>query len=128
MITPPAVFADAVSRSAQLRALQDAGEQEFDGPLHFPARIGGERFSVEAASLISPSEGAYQLQTGEYPFANLPEAWAGRWGEGLTVAKIKNCRWLRPVLVGQFEFVEWTPDKHLRHSRFVGLKEEKKHL
>jgi hypothetical protein len=25
------------------------------------------------------------------------------------------------VLVGQFEFVEWTPDKHLRHSRFVGI-------
>ena len=22
---------------------------------------------------------------------------------------------------GQFEFVEWTPDKHLRHSRFVAL-------
>jgi hypothetical protein len=30
---------------------------------------------------------------------------------------------LEPVLVGQFEFVEWTPDKHLRHSRFVGWRE-----
>ena len=30
---------------------------------------------------------------------------------------------LKPVLVGQFEFVEWTPDNHLRHSRFVGLRE-----
>jgi len=28
-----------------------------------------------------------------------------------------------PVLVAQFEFVEWTPDRHLRHSRFVGLRE-----
>ena len=46
----------------------------------------------------------------------------GRWGEGLTAAKMKNCRWLKPVLVGEFEFVEWTPDKHLRHSRFVGLR------
>jgi hypothetical protein len=26
------------------------------------------------------------------PFANLPEARAGRWGEGLTEAKMKNCR------------------------------------
>jgi hypothetical protein len=34
---------------------------------------------------------------------------------------MKSCRWLRPILVGQFEFVEWTPDKHLRHSRFVEL-------
>jgi bifunctional non-homologous end joining protein LigD len=29
------------------------------------------------------------------------------------------------VLVGQFEFVEWTADDHLRHSRFVGLPEDK---
>ena len=28
--------------------------------------------------------------------------------------------------MGQFEFVEWTPDRHLRHSRFVGLRDEKK--
>ena len=67
------------------------------------------------------------LETPECPFANLPEARAGRWGEGLTAAKMKNCRWLRPVLVGRFEFVEWTPDKHLRHSRFVGLREEMEH-
>ena len=60
------------------------------------------------------------------PFANLPEAKAGRWGEGLTAEKMKECRWLKPVLVGQFEFVEWTPDDHLRHSRFVGLREDKK--
>jgi bifunctional non-homologous end joining protein LigD len=55
------------------------------------------------------------------PFANLPEAHAGRWGEGLTAEKMKACHWLKPVLVGQFEFVEWTADNHLRHSRFVGL-------
>jgi bifunctional non-homologous end joining protein LigD len=60
------------------------------------------------------------------PFANLPEARSGRWGEGLTKAKMAQCRWLKPVLVGQFEFVEWTPDNHLRHSRFVALREDKR--
>jgi hypothetical protein len=49
------------------------------------------------------------------PFMNLPEARTGRWGQGLTAAKIKNCRWLNPVLVGQSEFREWTPD-NLRNS------------
>ncbi len=34
--------------------------------------------------------------------------------------------WLKPVLVGQFEFVEWTEDAHLRHSRFIALREDKK--
>jgi len=50
---------------------------------------------------------------------------SGRWGQGLTKAKMAECRWLKPVLVGQFEFVEWTPDDHLRHSRFIGLREDK---
>jgi hypothetical protein len=67
------------------------------------------------------------LETPVCPFVNLPEARAGRWGDGLTAAKMKSCRWLKPVVVGQFEFVEWTPDRHLRHSRFVGFREEKKH-
>ncbi len=63
------------------------------------------------------------LQVAEGPFANLPEA--GRWGYGLTAEKMKECRWLKPVLVAQFEFVEWTQDNHLRHARFIGLREDK---
>jgi len=65
------------------------------------------------------------LEIKECPFVNLPEKKAGRWGAGLTAAKMQECRWLRPVLVGQFKFVEWTQDAHLRHSRFVGLREDK---
>jgi ATP-dependent DNA ligase len=67
------------------------------------------------------------LETPGCPFANLPEARTGRWGDGLTATKMKDCRWLKPILVAQLEFVEWTPDRHLRHSGFVGLR-EKKHL
>src|SRR5580658_6887317 len=63
------------------------------------------------------------ISTDECPFANLPEARSGRWGAGLTAAKMKDCIWLKPVLVGQFEFVEWTSDNHLRHSRFIGLRD-----
>jgi bifunctional non-homologous end joining protein LigD len=28
-------------------------------------------------------------------------------------------------LVAQIEFTEWTPDGHLRHSKFVGLRHDK---
>jgi DNA ligase D-like protein (predicted ligase) len=66
------------------------------------------------------------LEIKECPFANLPEKKAGRWGAGLTADKMAECKWLEPALVGQFEFVEWTPDRHLRHSRFLGLREDKK--
>lgn len=63
------------------------------------------------------------LAADKCPFANLPEDRGGRWGEGLTSEKMADCRWLKAVLVGQIEFVEWTPDGHLRHSRFMGLRE-----
>ena len=65
------------------------------------------------------------LEIGDCPFANLPEAKSGRWGQGLTKAKMAECQWLKPVLVGQFEFLEWTADNHLRHSKFVGLRDDK---
>jgi bifunctional non-homologous end joining protein LigD len=66
------------------------------------------------------------LEISGCPFANLPEKKAGRWGAGLTTAKMAECRWLKPQLIGQFEFVEWTEDAHLRHSRFVALRDDKK--
>ncbi len=65
------------------------------------------------------------LEIDSCPFGNLPEARSGRWGQGLTKEKMADCQWLRPVLVAQFEFLEWTADNHLRHSRFVGLREDK---
>lgn len=65
------------------------------------------------------------LGMSDCPFSNLPEERGGRWGQGLTSEKMKECRWLKPVLVGQFEFVEWTPDNHLRHSKFIALREDK---
>ena len=66
------------------------------------------------------------LEISECPFANLPEKRSGRWGLGLTAAKMKECRWLKPELVANFEYVEWTPDQHLRHSRFVALRQDKR--
>jgi DNA ligase D-like protein (predicted ligase) len=66
------------------------------------------------------------LETLECPFANLPEKRAARWGAGLTAAKMSECRWIKPQMVAQFEFVEWTADGHLRHSRFIALRYDKK--
>ena len=65
------------------------------------------------------------VEIADCPFVNLPEARSGRWGVGLTKEKMADCRWLKPVLVGQFEFVEWTADNHLRHTKFVALRDDK---
>jgi ATP-dependent DNA ligase len=42
----------------------------------------------------------------------------------LTKEEMKDCVWLKPELVAQIEFTEWTPDGHLRHSKFVGLSDD----
>ena len=65
------------------------------------------------------------LEIEECPFVNLPEANAGRWGAGLTAKKMSECRWVRPEVVAQFEFVEWTEGEHLRHAKYVGLRDDK---
>jgi hypothetical protein len=59
------------------------------------------------------------------PVANLPDGWEGRWGEGLTTAKMLICSWLEPFLVARIEFLEWTPDNRLRHPRFAGIRADK---
>ena len=66
------------------------------------------------------------LEKAECPFSNLPESKSGRWGQGLTAEKMKECRWIKPQLVGRFEFLEWTPDDHLRHSKFISLRDDQK--
>jgi ATP-dependent DNA ligase len=59
------------------------------------------------------------------PFVNLPETEKGRWGTRLTAEDMKKCVWIRPVVVARIEYLEWTDGDHLRHSKFVGLREDK---
>jgi bifunctional non-homologous end joining protein LigD len=59
------------------------------------------------------------------PFVNLPDTHKSRWGDELTAEKMKECVWLRPEAVAQIEFLEWTGADRLRHSKFVGLREDK---
>jgi DNA ligase D-like protein (predicted ligase) len=59
------------------------------------------------------------------PFVNLPETRKARWGEALTAEKMRKCVWVRPEVVAQLEFLEWTDADHLRHSKFAGLRDDK---
>ncbi len=67
-----------------------------------------------------------KLQIDDCPFTNLPETKASRWGEALTAAKMKECRWVKPELVCQVAFVEWTDGGKLRHPSFVALRDDKR--
>ena len=77
------------------------------------------------ASRRSVFEKLRPLVVPDCPFVNLPETRKPRWGEALTAETMKKCVWVRPEMVAQIEFLEWTDADHLRHSKFAGLRDDK---
>ena len=65
------------------------------------------------------------LKITKCPFANLPQKEPGRWGQGLTAEKMKQCVWLKPETMVRVDFAEWTSGDHLRHPRYAGLRDDK---
>ena len=44
---------------------------------------------------------------------------------GLTAAEMKRCVWVKPIVICEVKFTEWTRDDRLRHPVFIGLREDK---
>jgi ATP-dependent DNA ligase len=66
-----------------------------------------------------------QLEIKTCPFSNLPQRDKGVWDQGLTAEKMAQCRWLKPQLVAHIEYADWTDVNHLRHSKFIALRDDK---
>ncbi len=60
-----------------------------------------------------------QLESGATPFSKpiTPGRWSGR-AAGVA-------RWVDPKCVAEVQFRDWTPDGHIRHASFQGLREDK---
>jgi len=65
------------------------------------------------------------LRTARCPFSNLPDADTSRWGGGVTTAEMKTLQWVKPKLLAQIRFVEWTAEGRLRHAKFLSLRSDK---
>jgi ATP-dependent DNA ligase len=112
---------------AAVRELPDGGAWTYE------AKLDGYRCLAAQArrsccALVAPKKRLHStvpVETDRCPFANLPEARRYRWDVGLTLSDMENCSWRRPKLVAQIEFNESTPDGHLRHSSFAGLRDDK---
>ena len=65
------------------------------------------------------------LLTTKCPFANLPSSKKSHFGEGVTADDMKKLKWLKPKLVAQVRFAEWTTYGLLRHATFLGLRDDK---
>jgi bifunctional non-homologous end joining protein LigD len=78
------------------------------GELRFAGKVGTGFSEATLASLGARLESLEVLQS---PFA----------GAGLP----RRAHWVKPRLVGQFAFSEWTRDGKLRHPRYLGLRDDK---
>ena len=65
------------------------------------------------------------LSTANCPFADLPHSGTTHWGGGVTAAQMAEMRWVKPQLLAQIRFVEWTSEGHLRHAAFLALRDDK---
>jgi bifunctional non-homologous end joining protein LigD len=65
------------------------------------------------------------LQTAECPFVDLPNSKTSHWGGGVTAEQMAEMTWVKPKVVAQVRFVEWTNDGHLRHAAFLGIRSDK---
>jgi DNA ligase D-like protein (predicted ligase) len=90
--------------------------------LHYAARVRAGFVPLTRRQIF---ERIKPLETAKCPFVNLPEKDAGRWGQGLTAEKMKECVWVKPRIVAEIGFLEWTGADHLRHTKFVGLRDDK---
>ena len=96
----------------------------YDGPdLRFASKVRAgftPHLRAEVFSALKP------LHASRCPFVNLPLAKTSRWGSGVTEEEMAEMQWVKPSLVAQVRFVEWTADGLLRHSAFLGLRSDKK--
>ena len=81
-----------------------------NGKLHYVAHVGGgfdEKSLERVYKLMQP------LKTKTSPFVVEPQT-------------NEPVQWIKPKLVAQVKFSEWTSDGHLRHPIFLGLRDDKK--
>jgi len=91
--------------------------------LIFAARV---RAGFVPATRREVYEQLQRLKITNCPFANLPQKEPGRWGQGLTAEKMKQCVWLKPETVVRIDFAQWTDSDHLRHPKYAGLRDDDK--
>jgi len=49
--------------------------------------------------------------------ASKPSRWSNH--------KVGSERWVKPVLLAEVTFAEWTPDGQVRHASFMGIRDDK---
>jgi len=81
-----------------------------DGELCYAGKVGT---GFDQRTLTDLGERMRKLERPDSPFAHVHPV-------------PKGTHWIKPRLVGQFAFTEWTRDGRLRHPRYLGLRNDKR--
>jgi DNA ligase D-like protein (predicted ligase) len=92
---------------------------EKEGELHF---VDSVKNGFVATTRRKVQEAIEKLVTAENPFVNLPEK---KRPHAMDRAKMATVRWVKPRVLCEIAFNEWTPSGHLRHSKFLRLRERR---
>ncbi len=92
------------------------------GKLTFAGRV-GTGFSEKLLQTLSAE--LDKIAVKDCPFYNLPATGRGL-DPGLTLAEMRRCVWVKPVVVCEIKFTEWTRDDRLRQPVFLGIRTDKK--
>jgi bifunctional non-homologous end joining protein LigD len=93
-----------------------------DGEFRYAGKVGSGFDQARLAQLHREFD---RRRAGTSPFANLPMARKSRFGAGMNRAAMREVTWVKPELVCQVRFTEWTDDGMLRHPVFLGLRSDK---
>jgi len=92
------------------------------GKLRYAGKVGSGFNRVLLGSLHAEF---LKRQISECPFSDLPLTHRSRFGVSMTAAAMREVTWIKPVLVGQVRFAEWTDEGLLRQPVFLGLRQDK---
>ena len=119
--TPPA--GSRKHFGALLIGYYDVKGRKEAGGLRFAGRV-GTGFNGKTLAALHKQMQAEKRAT--CPFVDLPSGKDGKWAQGITPGEMKKCTWVKPVMVAQVKFAEWTRDNKLRAPVYLGLREDKK--
>ncbi len=109
-------YTDRSSGEAEIGSLLLAVHDEA-GPLVYVGNVGTGWDAKTAARLKTQLQ---KIEIEASPFGTRP-LHKHRWAVRDPAAQ----HWVRPTLVAEVEFAEWTPEQQVRHAKFLGLRSDK---